>query len=649
MRLNLSTAGSAALVIGVLAAGLATSLAAGPAAAQSSTDSAVESAEDAFGVSTPHDQLGVYDAGNVRGFSPGTAGNFRMEGMYIDIQGGLSSRVFGSETIRVGPAAQGYAFPAPTGIVDLQLKHPGDKFTVSPFISADDRGSLSTEIDFEIPLAGKKLALSAGVGASDNRYTNGGGSTGFNAGGVLRWRPSPGAELLTFANYQQSADNTAQGIFITTGNFLPPRIERGRYPGPRWAKSDNASQAFGTVGHVALGQWTLRGGLFRTGYQNGGDFSNLIFVQPGGGTQRQVFATPANRGASISGELRLSRRLVDGPRQHLITATLRGRSIDGRYGGGDLADLGPAPFNAVIDVPRPVFAFSALTDDYTRQLTGGLAYGFKWTGRGEVTAGLQRTRYAKRVDAPGLAPARGTTDQSLPYASAALTLTPKLSLYASFVRGLEDAGTAPGYAANANQVLPAITTRQYDGGVRWAPVKDTALIVGFFQITKPYIDLDQANRYGVLGTQVHRGAELSLTTAPAKDVRIVAGGVWLDPRVTASPLVAQPLGARPTGQPQLRTRFNINWTLPFAKAVTLDGYVNHDSGAYAATDNSVYAPGSTRIGMGGRYKFALAGKQFTARLALYNIFDAYQLIPVGNGVYFANTQRNVQAYLAAEF
>lgn len=579
MRLRLSTAGSAALIAGVLAAG--------PAAAQSSTDSAVESAEDAFGTSTPHDQLGVYDEGNVRGFSPRTAGNFRMEGMYIDLQGGLSSRVFGGETIRVGPAAQGYAFPAPTGIVDLQLKHPREKFTVSPFISTDSFGSMVTEIDAEIPLAGKTLALSTGIGASRDRYSNGGGSIGFNAGGVLRWRPSPKAELLSFASHQQSSDNTAQGIYITTGNFLPPRIDRERYPGPRWARSDNTSQAFGTTGHIALGQWTLRGGLFRSGYHTSGDYSNLIFVQADGTTQRQVYATPANRGASISGELRLSRRVGDGPRQHLITATLRGRSIDGHYGGGDLADLGPAALNAEIDVPRSVFAFSALTDDYTRQLTGGLAYGFKWAGRGEFTAGLQRTHYTKRVAAPGLATARGTSDQSLPYASAALTVTPKLSLYASFVRGLEDAGTAPGYAVNANQVLPAIRTRQVDGGLRWTPAKDTAVIVGFFQITKPYIDLDQANFYGVLGTQVHRGVEFSLTTTPAKDVRIVAGGVWLDPRVTASPLIAQPLGARPTGQPQLRTRFNINWTLPFAKAITLDGYVNHDSGAFGTTDNSV--------------------------------------------------------------
>lgn len=122
----------------------------------------VESAEDAFGTSTGHETIGVYDEGNVRGFSPGTAGNFRMEGMYFDIQGGLGNRVIDGETIRVGPAAQGYAFPAPTGVVDLQLKKAGDKLVVAPFLSADSFGGLGFEVDAQIPLSGKTLGVGPG-------------------------------------------------------------------------------------------------------------------------------------------------------------------------------------------------------------------------------------------------------------------------------------------------------------------------------------------------------------------------------------------------------------------------------------------------------------------------------------------------------
>ncbi|MBC7491615.1 MAG: TonB-dependent receptor, partial [Novosphingobium sp.] len=92
------------------------------AQAQRAEENAVASAEDAFGTSVGHETIGLYDEGNVRGFSPSSAGNIRMEGMYFDIQGGLSSRVLGGEVIHVGPSTQGYLFPAPTGIADLSLR-----------------------------------------------------------------------------------------------------------------------------------------------------------------------------------------------------------------------------------------------------------------------------------------------------------------------------------------------------------------------------------------------------------------------------------------------------------------------------------------------------------------------------------------------
>ena len=106
---------------------------------------------------------------------------------------------------------------------------------------------------------------------------------------------------------------------------------------------------------------------------------------------------------------------------------------------------------------------------------------------------------------------------------------------------------------------------------------------------------------------------------------------------------------RPVGQSDLRTRFNVNWTLPFAKSLTLDAYVNHDSSAVGTVDNSVVSSGSTRVGAGFRYKFKIGNQTLTARAELYNIFNAFEFVPVGSGVYAYNTVRNVQAYITADF
>src|SRR5437868_5919052 len=96
--------------------------------AQSRSDeNAVTQAEDAFGFSVGRESLGIYNAGNARGFSPAAAGNLRIEGLYFDQIWGLSSTLLDSTSIKVGLSAQGYPFAAPSGIVDQSLRHPGDK------------------------------------------------------------------------------------------------------------------------------------------------------------------------------------------------------------------------------------------------------------------------------------------------------------------------------------------------------------------------------------------------------------------------------------------------------------------------------------------------------------------------------------------
>src|ERR1700734_1014401 len=93
------------------------------ARAQHASDNPVTAAEDAYGLTLGLESVGIYSPGLGRGFSPQTAGNVRIEGLYFDQQGGLTNRVVEGSAIRVGVSEIGYAFPAPTGIVDFDLRH----------------------------------------------------------------------------------------------------------------------------------------------------------------------------------------------------------------------------------------------------------------------------------------------------------------------------------------------------------------------------------------------------------------------------------------------------------------------------------------------------------------------------------------------
>ena len=62
-------------------------LAASGAAAQSTDTNVVTASTDAFGVAIGVEVLGVYSPSQVRGFDPLSAGNARIEGMYVDVHG----------------------------------------------------------------------------------------------------------------------------------------------------------------------------------------------------------------------------------------------------------------------------------------------------------------------------------------------------------------------------------------------------------------------------------------------------------------------------------------------------------------------------------------------------------------------------------
>ena len=59
------------------------------ALAQRSSEDAVAEALDAFGTGVGRETIGLYSAGNARGFSPIQAGNLRIEGLYFNTIGGF--------------------------------------------------------------------------------------------------------------------------------------------------------------------------------------------------------------------------------------------------------------------------------------------------------------------------------------------------------------------------------------------------------------------------------------------------------------------------------------------------------------------------------------------------------------------------------
>ena len=64
--------------------------------------------------------------------------------------------------------------------------------------------------------------------------------------------------------------------------------------------------------------------------------------------------------------------------------------------------------------------------------------------------------------------------------------------------------------------------------------EDRKAVAGIFDLTRPYFGFNYANLFTQVGTVESRGAEFSLSGSVTSRLSVVAGGVFLKPRVTAS-------------------------------------------------------------------------------------------------------------------
>jgi iron complex outermembrane receptor protein len=625
-------------------------LAAQPAFAQRTDDNAVQAAEDAFGTSVGDESIGIYNAGDVRGFSPIEAGNIRIDGLYFDQQAGLSSRVSDGSTIRVGISAQSYPFPAPTGIFDQTLRKPGGHPLASIGVNYGPWNGQSAELDVQLPIDGERLGFAGGAALYRSGSPGGGTPHDFDLGGVVRWAPRPGIEVSSFWSRLRDTDAEAEPIYFTSGDFLPKRFARNPFYGQDWADFAGTFTNYGIVAKADPLGFDVRIGAFRSIADTDKSAGDLMFdVAPDGSVgDRLIVLENGDRSASTSGELRVSRHFDEGPRRHTLIASLRARAQDRLYGGAAVIDLGPSTTLTQDDRPEPSYTEGPKTSDQVRQTTYGVTYQGKWKNVGEFSVGVQKSDYTKTVTDPNPAVTFPVTHDSpvLVSATAAAYLTPKLALYGGFTRGLEESPVAPREAVNLNEAPPAIHTRQMDGGVRWTLGKMTA-VIGLFDVEKPYFNLDSAMRFRQLGMVRNRGVEVSIAGQLAPGLSAVVGNIYLDSKVSGEEVNNGSIGPRPVGTYKRHTIVSVDYRLPNSP-LSFDAFAEGTSARVANSANTLFIPTRAILNLGTRYRFKVGKSNALFRAQVANVTNTFGWSNGSSGFYVPNGARRWSIGLAAD-
>jgi iron complex outermembrane receptor protein len=597
----------------------------------------VRAADDAFGRRVGIEDVGLYSESEVRGFDLQSAGNYRVEDHYFVRAAGLPLTLLDGTAIRVGANGLRTDFAAPSGVVryDLPEAQPGVGARVETGWWGGTGPVLATRVT-----AGTKdgrLGIVGNLQISPwQDYTDGTGGDFYSGGIVSRWSPTPGVRLTGLLNrtwYPRGGD----AIFVTADGAPPPAIARGPERSQPWMVQRTGTTQAGVMADVAAGGgWDFGASSFLSAIDNHRTFFNLVRLSADGGpaeAHAQVFGGERNR--SISTEATAAKTFATGALQHRLIAMLRRRDSLIATGQGTALPVVLHPdVDAPVVVPEPDFAIDPRRKrDTVGQWAAGLGYRLSIGDAAELRADVQRARYTKRVH--GL-DGDETREMSQPWLySTALTgaVTSELTAFASYARGLEEAGVAPGNALNRGTVLPAAVSRQAELGLKYRIPGGPALIAGLFDLAKPMPGLGGDGVYGLVGEVRHRGMELSIAGPITRRLSAVLGATWLDARIRGQLVERGEIGAHPINRPETIALANLTWRVPWIEGLAMDGGVNFRGERYADRANSATLPRYALFHAGLRQRFEVDGTPLTVRARIANLFDTFAWNASSSGLF----------------
>ena len=600
-------------------------LAAGAASAQRADTTAASEAADAFGLTVAGETIGLYSDKYVRGFSPVDAGNLRLDGLYIDRQANFNERLFNDVAVRVGATAIATPLPAPSGIADYSLRRPGPDALLSVAGGSASFGTPFLDVDWTVG-GTEGLALAAGLSLYPDENEQHGGD-----GRWVAWFLSPtwvaesGLRVTAFGSEGRYEDYESPVPYYTAGAWRPPRVGRGPYLGQTWAGDTGEEHNYGLiVDRISLADWTFKLGVFRSEWLGEREvFQYLDAVTQEGDGVFGAILYPRRDYSSWSGELQAEREfeVTAGWRAKLFLS-VRGRDVD------VVAPPEPDPVEGSYEARGPVPPLTEPTleegaDDREsiRQLTPGAMLQLAWRERLQLQLGVQRADYRREVSSGLTGESDAVKEQPwMGAASLSFALDNGLRAYAAYARGFEDSGTAPSFAENAGEVLPASRTEQWDAGLRWPLGLDTDLVASVFRLERPNRALDESGRFGLSGLVRNQGVELSMVSHPADGFSVVAGLLAQRPRMIDSPAGIGPLAiAIPEYSGILELDYEPEHWRGFGAGVS----VSATGPVQAKADNSVELPAYAVLDLGLRYTFSVRSTPVSVRASVTNMTDEF--------------------------
>lgn len=583
------------------------------------------------GVTTAAINASVYSNLSVRGIPVENRGNWRLNGSLpivnlIDLPLENKMRV---EALK-GASALYYGFSTPSGIVNLVTK----RATADPVTALRTFGNIHGQAgghvdigrrfgDFGVRVNALAANLETGVARTE-------GHRWFTSA-ALDWEPSDSFSLQLDGEYiyKTLTEPTTLRPYSQNGVLtLPPIVSLKRNVGSQWFKSPAREyNLLARAEYKISSAWAL---TFNAGVSNlkrDRRFSDFRFTNPtianptlGPGTLTVELAND-NSYENVYFRGEIAGTFDTGPLRHEIivgASSNRRDAINPRvptvafvqdYFDPIVVPETPMPARALLNTSKiedvGLYAFDRVSYDDFVYLTVGVRYtDFKDDTRNFSAAGVETSRVTYKTKPTSW--------------SAGLLVKPVswISVYGTYIEGLENSRVAPAGTINAGESLPAAVSEQKEFGIK-AEFGRLMATAAYFEIERGSSFTNAENRFVLDGLARYKGAEFSLTGEIVPSLSIYASALVLDTKqISGSTNVGNDI----ENAPKFSGSVFLEYDLPVVEGLAVSAGVFRVGKRYGNAANAYQVPGYTTFDVGASYTTeTLIGKETTFRIYADNV------------------------------
>jgi iron complex outermembrane receptor protein len=608
----------------------------------------IDAMKNTAGVTSNNVGPAVYNNVSIRGIPVDTRSNFRLNGS-LQILSSIAFPLEDKDRVEVlkGASALYYGFSNPSGIVNLTMKRPTSSPLVNATIFGDSHGGAGAAIDLGDTwdtFGARVNAVYANVDTGV-KYANG---HRYLLAGAFDWRPT---DNLTFSldveNFEKRI--VEPGIFRfttiptpTPDNpyptiALPPLVSPKSNFGPSWAYNTAEETNVLLKGVWKINEaWDLTVDGGRSELDRDRNQSQLNPTDLTTGAGQLTINQQASHFQSTNYRIELAGAFYTGPLEHEILIGAAHAVKDAATPTASRALCpGPTPTapratcqqNFLRPVPIPETAFPLFNPDTTRIKDIGY-YIFDRIKVGEhldILGGVRKSDYTESNVTRDI-----TTFHAKPTSySYGAVYKPRdwVSIYGTYIQGLESTPPAPTTAVNANEQLAPTKSTQKEGGIKIEPRKGLLLQVAYFDIERGAAYVNGANRYVLDGRARYRGEEISLAGEVTPDLSIFASATLLNakqisgaPTILAPTFVPTAVGKRIEATPKKTASLSVEYKMtPILEGLSVTGAVYYVGNQAINALNQNFIPSYTTFDLGVAYRRDVFGHPTSFRINAQNV------------------------------